>query len=170
MSATQGLLEYEPSYIYNQHAPSVSVREIRPGSTGNTREDGDDLQQRASTAFVGGDVTELTSVASATAEKLREASQIDSVIEETSNELSTVVEEITPMVKEAEKYAAEDDAQKEKVEARNGLENYAYSMRNSINDEKLREAFERLELVDGLVERLVHDARGARGRRGRRRR
>ncbi len=57
----------------------------------------DDLQQRASTAFVGGDVTELTSVASATAEKLREASQIDSVIEETSHELSTVVEEITLM-------------------------------------------------------------------------
>ena len=52
---------------------------------------------------MGGDVTELTSVASATAEKLREASQIDSVIEETSHELSTVVEEITPMVKEAEK-------------------------------------------------------------------
>ena len=51
---------------------------------------------------MGGDVTELTSVASATAEKLREASQIDSVIEETSHELSTVVEEITPMVKEAE--------------------------------------------------------------------
>ena len=67
----------------------------------------DDLQQRASTAFVGGDVTELTSVASATAEKLREASQIDSVIEETSHELSTVVEEITPMVKEAEKASLE---------------------------------------------------------------
>eukprot|EP01046_Picozoa_sp_COSAG06_P027152 COSAG06_NODE_2378_length_6982_cov_36.074531_9_plen_30_part_01 len=30
------------------------------------------------------------------------------------------------MVKEAEKYAAEDDAMKEKIEAKNGLENYAY--------------------------------------------
>ena len=44
----------------------------------------DDLQQLSVDGFVGGDVTELTSVASATAEKLREASQIDSVIEETS--------------------------------------------------------------------------------------
>ena len=61
----------------------------------------DDLQQRASTAFVGGDVSELTSVASATAERLREASQIDSVIEETSHELSTVVEEITPVINQA---------------------------------------------------------------------
>merc|ERR1712159_264280 len=46
-------------------------------------------------------------------------------------------EDIEKMVKEAEKYAAEDEAQKGKVESRNQLENYAYSMRNSINDEKL---------------------------------
>merc|ERR1711966_577629 len=51
-------------------------------------------------------------------------------------------DDIERMVKEAEKYAAEDDAMKEKVEARNGLENYAYSMRNSINDEKLRDKLE----------------------------
>merc|ERR1711959_306129 len=46
--------------------------------------------------------------------------------------------DIERMVKEAEKYAAEDDAMKEKVEARNQLENYAYSMRNSISDPKLQ--------------------------------
>merc|ERR1711939_1052163 len=43
---------------------------------------------------------------------------------------------------EAEKYAAEDDAMKEKIEAKNQLENYAYSMRNSINDEKMKDKLE----------------------------
>ena len=51
-------------------------------------------------------------------------------------------EEIERMVKEAEKYAAEDEEQKGKIEAKNGLENYAYSMRNSINDEKLKDKLE----------------------------
>merc|ERR1711998_791930 len=51
-------------------------------------------------------------------------------------------DDIERMVKEAEKYAAEDESMKEKIEAKNGLENYAYSMRNSINDEKLRDKIE----------------------------
>jgi heat shock protein 1/8 len=51
-------------------------------------------------------------------------------------------DDIERMVKEAEKYAAEDDAMKEKIEAKNGLENYAYSMRNSMNDEKLKDKLE----------------------------
>ena len=51
-------------------------------------------------------------------------------------------DDIERMVKEAEKYAAEDDAMKDKIEAKNGLENYAYSMRNSINDEKLKDKLE----------------------------
>merc|ERR550514_2204647 len=65
-------------------------------------------------------------------------------------------DDIERMVKEAEKYAAEDDAQKEKVEARNGLENYAYSMRNSINDEKLRD---KLEAADKeTIETAINEA------------
>jgi heat shock protein 1/8 len=43
-------------------------------------------------------------------------------------------DEIERMVQEAEKYAAEDEELKKRVEARNGLENYAYSMRNTIKD------------------------------------
>jgi L1 cell adhesion molecule like protein len=39
--------------------------------------------------------------------------------------------EIDRMVSEAEKYAAEDEANKKKIEAKNGLENYCYSMRNT---------------------------------------
>ena len=46
-------------------------------------------------------------------------------------------QDIERMVAEAEKYAQEDDAMKEKIEAKNALENYAYSMRNSVNDEKM---------------------------------
>ncbi|KAK4990340.1 ATPase with role in protein import into the ER [Elasticomyces elasticus] len=45
-------------------------------------------------------------------------------------------EEIERMVAEAEKYADEDKATREKIEARNGLENYAFSLKNQINDEE----------------------------------
>merc|ERR1711861_7346 len=37
---------------------------------------------------------------------------------------------------------AEDDLLKEKIEAKNALENYSYSMRNSINDEKMKDKIE----------------------------
>jgi len=45
-------------------------------------------------------------------------------------------EEIARMVKEAEEFAEEDKSMKEKVDARNSLEGYAYNMRNQINDEE----------------------------------
>merc|ERR1712125_189548 len=50
--------------------------------------------------------------------------------------------EIDRMVEEAEKYRAEDDANKQKVEAKNGLENYCFTMRNSLQEEKLKDQFE----------------------------
>lgn len=43
-------------------------------------------------------------------------------------------DDITRMVEDAERYKAEDEARQRKVDAKNGLENYAYSMRNSINE------------------------------------
>jgi len=46
-------------------------------------------------------------------------------------------EQIEKMVSEAEKYKAEDEKVKKKVEAKNTLENYAYSMKNTISDEKV---------------------------------
>ncbi|XP_076943592.1 heat shock 70 kDa protein-like [Bidens hawaiensis] len=69
-------------------------------------------------------------------------------------------EEIERLVQEAEKYKAEDEEVKKKVEARNALENYAYSMRNTIKDEKFagklsgedKRAIE--EAVDGGLEWL----------------
>jgi L1 cell adhesion molecule like protein len=48
-------------------------------------------------------------------------------------------DDIERMVQEAEKYKSEDEAQAKKVDAKNGLENYAYSMRNTIRDDKVAE-------------------------------
>jgi heat shock protein 5 len=45
-------------------------------------------------------------------------------------------EEIERMVAEAELYAEEDKATKERIEARNGFENYAFSLKNQVNDEE----------------------------------
>merc|ERR1711988_1098997 len=50
--------------------------------------------------------------------------------------------DIDRMVSEAEKYAAEDESNKQKIEAKNGLENYCYSMRNTLSEEKLKDKFE----------------------------
>ena len=44
-------------------------------------------------------------------------------------------EEIERMVEEAEKYAEEDKATRERIEARNKLENYSYNLKNQVNDE-----------------------------------
>jgi len=58
------------------------------------------------------------------------------VINNDSNRLSP--EDIERMINDAEKFADEDKALKERVEARNELESYAYSLKNQINDaEKL---------------------------------
>jgi len=46
-------------------------------------------------------------------------------------------DEIERLVQEAERYKAEDEANRGRVEAKNSLENYAFQIRNSVNDEKL---------------------------------
>merc|ERR1719408_1111930 len=40
---------------------------------------------------------------------------------------------------DAEKYAKEDADFKEKVEAKNALENYCYSMKNTLDDDKVKD-------------------------------
>merc|ERR1711865_1019744 len=50
--------------------------------------------------------------------------------------------DIDRMVSEAEKYASEDEANKKKVESKNALENYCYSLRNTLQEEKLQDKFE----------------------------
>jgi len=51
-------------------------------------------------------------------------------------------EEIEKLIKDAELYKAEDEAIKKKIDAKNSLEHYIYSIRNTVEDEKLKEAFE----------------------------
>jgi len=47
-------------------------------------------------------------------------------------------EEIDRMVKEAEKYKAEDDANRNRIEAKNALENYCFSLKSSISGEEVQ--------------------------------
>jgi heat shock protein 5 len=54
----------------------------------------------------------------------------------TKDQDSLSPEEIERMIKEAEAAAAEDKVLKDKVESRNKLENYIYSIKNAINDEE----------------------------------
>merc|ERR1711997_995841 len=48
-------------------------------------------------------------------------------------------DEIERMVSEAERFKAEDDANKNRIEAKNGLENYCYSLRSSIDSEQVKD-------------------------------
>jgi len=65
--------------------------------------------------------------------------------------------DIDRMVSEAEKYKAEDDENKAKIEAKNGLENYCYSMKNTLDDEKIKDKFEeddKQKLTEAIDEAL----------------
>ena len=46
-------------------------------------------------------------------------------------------DDIEKMVRDAEKFKAQDESAKELIEAKSSLENYAFSLRNSIRDEKI---------------------------------
>jgi L1 cell adhesion molecule like protein len=48
-------------------------------------------------------------------------------------------DEIERMVAEAERYKAEDDANKNRIEAKNGLENYCYSLKSSISSDEVKD-------------------------------
>ncbi|KAL5529672.1 HSS1_1 [Sanghuangporus baumii] len=51
-------------------------------------------------------------------------------------------EDIERMVKEAEQFKSEDEAEAARIASKNGLESFAYNLRNSINDEKVKSKFE----------------------------
>ena len=46
-------------------------------------------------------------------------------------------EEVERMVSEAEKFKAEDEAQKSRIDAKNGLEGYVFNIRNTLSDENI---------------------------------
>uniref|UniRef100_A0AAZ3R0M7 Heat shock protein 70 n=1 Tax=Oncorhynchus tshawytscha TaxID=74940 RepID=A0AAZ3R0M7_ONCTS len=47
-------------------------------------------------------------------------------------------EDIERMVQDADKYKAEDDAQREKIAAKNSLESYAFNMKSSVEDDNMK--------------------------------
>merc|ERR1712212_790627 len=48
-------------------------------------------------------------------------------------------EDIERMVNDAEKFKEEDDKQKERISAKNGLESYCFNMKTTIEDEKVKD-------------------------------
>merc|ERR1712159_918138 len=70
-----------------------------------------------------------------TAKETSQGKEAHIQIKNESNRLSQA--DIDRMVSEAEQFKAEDENMKVKIEAKNGLENYVYNIRNTINDEKL---------------------------------
>lgn len=66
-------------------------------------------------------------------------------------------DDIDRMVREAEKYKAEDDLQRDKVQAKNSLESYAYHMKTTVEDEKVRDKIsedDRKTIVDKCNEAI----------------
>merc|ERR1711862_306516 len=66
-------------------------------------------------------------------------------------------DEIERMVNEAEKYKAEDDANKNRIEAKNALENYCYSLKSSITSPEVEgkiPADDKKKLEDAIEESL----------------
>jgi L1 cell adhesion molecule like protein len=64
-------------------------------------------------------------------------------------------EEIDRMVNDAEKYRQEDEEAAARISAKNGLESYAYSLRNTTQDDKLADKFDaadKKKLEDAITE------------------
>merc|ERR1712150_186052 len=61
--------------------------------------------------------------------------------------------DIEKLVKDAEKYKTEDDALRKKVESKNTYENYIYTTRQTLSEEKLKDKFSAEEKT--TIEELV---------------
>jgi len=76
-------------------------------------------------------------------------------------------DEIERMLNEAKKYEDDDRKQRERIDAKNGLENYAYSMKNTVNDEKVGgklDPSDKQKLIDAVDEAtkwLEHNQEGS---------
>jgi len=55
---------------------------------------------------------------------------------------SLTTEEIENMIEEAERFKKDDEEVKERITSKNGLENYAFSLKNTLNDDNLKGKFE----------------------------
>jgi len=65
-------------------------------------------------------------------------------------------DQIERMVKEAENYKKQDEDARDKVESKNKLENYAYSVRNTVRDEKLKDKIDSSDKA--AIEKAVEEA------------
>merc|ERR1712054_419205 len=57
-------------------------------------------------------------------------------------------DDIDRMEREAEQYADEDKAAKERIDAKNGLESYCYQMKNTASEDKVEEVMQWLETAE----------------------
>jgi len=66
-------------------------------------------------------------------------------------------DDIERMVNEAARYENEDKKQRERVDAKNGLENYAYSLKNTLNEPNMQGKLEESDktTLDGAVEKAL---------------
>jgi len=67
-------------------------------------------------------------------------------------------EQIEEMIKSADKYKSEDESSRKRVEAKNQLENYVYSIRNTLREEKVASALnaEDKTKIEKIVDDTIH--------------
>jgi len=66
-------------------------------------------------------------------------------------------EEIERMVNEAEQHKQDDEKQRERIQAKNGLESYAFNMKSTVEDEKLKDKIsdgDRKKILDACQETI----------------
>ncbi|KAK4296894.1 hypothetical protein Pmani_020297 [Petrolisthes manimaculis] len=66
-------------------------------------------------------------------------------------------EEIERMVKDAEKYKADDDQQRERISGKNSLESYCFNMKSAVEDDKLKDKIsdeEKTKIMDTCNEAI----------------
>jgi len=66
-------------------------------------------------------------------------------------------EDIERMVEEAEKYKTEDEKTRQRIEAKNSLENYAYNIRTTVRDEKTKNKISESDrtLIENKVKEVI---------------
>ena len=66
-------------------------------------------------------------------------------------------DEIERMVKEAERFKEEDERQRQKIDAKNALENYAYSLKNTLSDDKVKDKIDASdkESLEGAIDKAI---------------
>jgi len=70
---------------------------------------------------------------------------------------SLSTEEIHRMVQDAEKYENEDDQHKKKVRAKEALENYAYKMRNIVDDKEIGDKLDAAgKEIEAAIKQVIH--------------